>query len=147
MVSRPSIRRSMVRRIAVSGVMIPDIQTGRIVFFQVVLTLDDQLGVVCTLRSSQKIASMPDNRDTGDRQFDPSDRRIFGQHIRQMSPFSTLCSSRIFPLSSTTRTMPSDCSSKVLSCEPYSSRLLGHQADIRYGAHGLDQKLRWFCRS
>ncbi|MNQ91608.1 hypothetical protein D3C85_1069980 [compost metagenome] len=42
-------------------------------------------------------------------------------HIRQMSPVSTACSSRTWPLSSVTRTTPSVGIWKVLSWEPYSS--------------------------
>ena len=45
----------------------------------------------------------------------------FTWHIRQISPFSTLCSKRVAPVSSTTRTVPGAGSSKVLSWEPYSS--------------------------
>ena len=43
------------------------------------------------------------------------------RHMRQMSPGSTTCSVRMWPLPSTTRIVPGVAISNVLSCEPYSS--------------------------
>ena len=45
----------------------------------------------------------------------------FVWHMRQMSPASTSCSSTTVPAVSTTRTVPREGISKVLSWEPYSS--------------------------
>ncbi len=43
-------------------------------------------------------------------------------HMRQMSPASTFCSSSTSPVAmSTMRASPASGTSKVLSCEPYSS--------------------------
>ena len=43
---------------------------------------------------------------------------------RQMSPGSTSCSISTSPVALTTRTVPAAGTSKVLSCEPYSSAAL-----------------------
>ncbi len=72
--------------------------------------------------SSQKTAGAPVARARVTASFTQSwTAASFVWHIRQMSPASTACSSRMAPAASTTRTVPAAGISKVLSCEPYSS--------------------------
>ncbi len=72
--------------------------------------------------SSQKIAGSPVARARVTASFTQSRTGTsLVWHIRQMSPAPTVCSRTTAPSASTTRTVPVDGISKVLSWLPYSS--------------------------
>ena len=107
-------------------------------FFKILLHLLDQFRIVRTHFGQARKQLAYRWREHGSQPVSPSPglAASFAWHIRQMSPASTPCSISVVPASSITRTFPSAGISNVLSCDPYSSACLSHEADVGDGSHG-----------
>ncbi len=122
MVSSPRRMRSSEKAMASSGDMISICRPSVSCSPRYVFTRPMRFASCARVSSSQKTAGVAEARARVTASFTQS--RIATSlvwHARQMSPASTSCSMTVSPPLVTTRTRPAAGSSKVLSCEPYSS--------------------------